>query len=127
MTTERALVLSLSERISAARTCAGLSRGDITKRCRISQAAVSGWENGSVKDLRNKHLFALADATGCSARWIATGKGGPRDTSEFGELTELYSRCSDANRRKMLRLAREIAYLDNLERKVFKQGVSTKS
>lgn len=41
----------------------------------VSPTAITYWERGDTKNLRNEHLFALEKCTGYSARWIVTGKG----------------------------------------------------
>lgn len=44
----------------------------------VTRATINDWKQGRTKNLRNENLFALADATGYAARWIATGAGPKR-------------------------------------------------
>ncbi len=50
----------------------------VAARCQVSTATVSMWANGTTKTLKAENVFPLADATGFSARWIATGEGDER-------------------------------------------------
>lgn len=67
--------MTMGERIKRARTAAGLTQVELAKRVGVSKGAVSQWEADDVKNLRLPNLFAMADATGFSARWIGTGEG----------------------------------------------------
>lgn len=66
---------TLSGRIAYAIEESGVSRQQIATACNISPQAVGLWINGPTKNLRNEHLFVLAEVTGYHAKWIATGKG----------------------------------------------------
>jgi transcriptional regulator with XRE-family HTH domain len=59
----------------------GMTRERIGATLGVSKSAVSKWESGQTKNLRNEHLFTIEDRFGYSARWIATGQG-PRRVSE---------------------------------------------
>ncbi|WP_085696299.1 LexA family transcriptional regulator [Pseudomonas sp. B26(2017)] len=56
---------------------------DIARECGVSPSAVTQWVTGDSKSLRPENLFALAQATGVSAEWLANGTGDmesvPRD------------------------------------------------
>lgn len=67
--------MELNERIKFARMAASLTQADLARACKVSRAAVNGWESGNVKNLRNAHLFAVSRATGYSPEWIATERG----------------------------------------------------
>ena len=87
MPTERLLNMfgmELNERIKFARTSAGLTQAELARVCKVSRAAVNGWESGSVKNLRNAHLFAVSKATGYSPEWLATERGPELATASTG-------------------------------------------
>lgn len=67
----------------------------IAAACGISRQAVSQWVNGKSTDPRPIHVFAIADLTGYSARWLATGKGPRKGKDEDVEALSLWrSYCS---------------------------------
>lgn len=65
----------LAERIKQVIEESGLSPAEISRRLGVSRAAVSGWSNGAVKNVRAKHVYALAKLTGIRAEWISLGTG----------------------------------------------------
>lgn len=69
--------MNQSERVKAALEAADMTAADIAARCDISPQAVYKWLKDPTMNIRPVHLFILADATGHSARWIATGGGSP--------------------------------------------------
>lgn len=69
---------TLTDRIRAAREKAGLTQTDVAKALRISPSAVNQWEQGSTKNMKLGHFFALASLLEKDPRWLATGKGHPR-------------------------------------------------
>lgn len=58
-----------------ARAAAGLTQSTFARKIGVTKGAVSQWENGNTKNLRLPNLFAIEDATGFSARWIALEEG----------------------------------------------------
>ena len=66
---------TLAERVAKAINACGKTPSGIAREIGVSPAAVYQWIQGGIKDLRNDNLFALADATGFSARWLGTGDG----------------------------------------------------
>lgn len=82
--------VDMGERIRMARAAAGLTQSEFARKVGVSKGAVSQWENGDVKNLRLPNLFAIEDATGFSARWVALEEGPvqvadpPPPTAEFG-------------------------------------------
>ena len=66
---------TLGNRIEKAIKSSAADVRDVAAACDVSVQAVYGWMRDEVKDLRNANLFALADLTGFSARWIGTGEG----------------------------------------------------
>lgn len=72
----------LAERIRQVIVESGLSPAEISRRLGVTRAAVSGWCNGSVKNVRAKHLYALAKLTGIRAEWISLGTGAKYQADE---------------------------------------------
>lgn len=68
-------IQTLAERVAKAINASGKTPAGIAREIGVSPAAVYQWVQGGIKDLRNDNLFALADATGFSARWLGTGEG----------------------------------------------------
>ena len=76
--------MDMGSRILKARKSVRLSQEKLGKRIGVSKGAISQWENGDVKNLKMENLFALEDATGFSARWIALEQGPERvDSTPF--------------------------------------------
>lgn len=71
--------MTLSERIKEALDGAKLSVTDAAKKVGVGRSAIYPWLSGDTKNLKLENLFALADATGYSAKWIAIEKGTKRD------------------------------------------------
>ena len=63
------------ERIAYAIKKSEHSPASMARELGCSAAAIYQWIDGTTKDLKNELLFALADKTGFSARWLATGEG----------------------------------------------------
>ena len=63
------------DRVKEARLSAGYNQPELGKIIGVTKGAISQWEKGDVKNLKNHHLFSLSKATGYSAEWIATGNG----------------------------------------------------
>ena len=64
------------ERIKRARLSAGLSQNDLAVQVGTTNMSISRLERGVHSDMRASLLLAIADATGTSLDWIATGRGG---------------------------------------------------
>lgn len=75
--------MNMGKRIQYARKQAGLNQTEFGKKVGVSKGAVSQWENDDIKNLRMINLFAIEDATGFNARWIALGQG-PERVEEKG-------------------------------------------
>jgi len=50
----------------------------ISRLLHCAPAAIYQWIDGSTKNLKEDHLWNLADITGYEARWISTGEGPAR-------------------------------------------------
>jgi transcriptional regulator with XRE-family HTH domain len=66
---------NIHQRVTRAVTASGHTASSVARKIGVSPEAVGQWMKGPTKNLRNENLFALADATGFSARWIGTGQG----------------------------------------------------
>lgn len=70
----------MAQRITEARTAAHLTQVQLAEKVKVSRGAVNKWEKGDTKNLKLENLFALAEHTGHSAKWIALGTGARRET-----------------------------------------------
>lgn len=75
--------MPMGDRIKEAREGANLSVKALAAKVKVSRSAVYQWESGDTKGLKPENLFAVADATGYSAKWIGTGHGTKRETAVF--------------------------------------------
>jgi predicted transcriptional regulator len=64
------------DRIAWAIERSGRSKSAIAAACHVSPPSVSQWLSGVTTSLKPENLFALADATGVCARWLAVGEPG---------------------------------------------------
>jgi transcriptional regulator with XRE-family HTH domain len=62
---------AIGQRIKQARLQAGLQQFEVAKRCGVSRAAVSNWENG--QGIRSQKLIEYARVVGVPAEWLITG------------------------------------------------------
>lgn len=98
----------LATRIAKAIAASGKAPAAIAREIGVSPAAVYQWLQGGIKDLRNENLFALADATGYSARWLGTGEGPVIDcysSAEIKHVMQVMEHLPAAERSKLARLA----------------------
>lgn len=63
------------ERVKFAIEKSGHTPTSAARELGCSPEAVLQWISGATKNLRPSNLFALADLTGYSARWLGTGDG----------------------------------------------------
>ena len=71
----------LRSRLLEAMSLVGASASDLADTCKISRAAVSKWLKGGAANLKNEHLFRVADYCQVDARWLGTGKGSARPST----------------------------------------------
>lgn len=65
---------------------------EIARECGVTPSAVTQWITGDSKSMKPENLFALAEATGVSAEWLANGSGGmTKETSGFDANVEAAS------------------------------------
>jgi transcriptional regulator with XRE-family HTH domain len=62
---------AIGKRIKQARLQVGLQQFEVAKRCGVSRAAVSNWENG--QGIRSQKLIEYARVVGVPAEWLITG------------------------------------------------------
>ncbi|QEY62518.1 helix-turn-helix domain-containing protein [Metapseudomonas lalkuanensis] len=67
------------ERIAKAIAASGKKKGEIAAECGVAASAVTQWISGESKSMKPENLYALAEATGYRAEWLAIGKGPERD------------------------------------------------
>ncbi|ANI04188.1 LexA family protein [Pseudomonas putida] len=63
------------ERIAKAIKHSKKLKKEIARECGVTPSAVTQWITGDSKSMRPENLFALAQATGVSAEWLANGTG----------------------------------------------------
>lgn len=66
---------TMADRIRAARVARGMSRPELARRCRVSRGAVSHWELGRTKNLRNETLLKVSAALQVNMKWLLNGEG----------------------------------------------------
>ena len=66
---------TLQERIAELMAATGLTVGGMADIAGVSSSAVTQWKDGPTKSLKTGPATKLANATGFSAMWIATGEG----------------------------------------------------
>ena len=71
------------ERIAKAIAASGKKKQQIALECGVSNPSVSGWVSGESKSLRPENLYALAQATGFNAEWLAIGEGPERPPEQL--------------------------------------------
>lgn len=75
--------MTLGERIKEALSVGKLSVSDAAAKLGVGRSAIYQWLAGDTKNLKLENLFALAEETGYSAKWIALEKGMKRDVKPF--------------------------------------------
>jgi len=95
------------ERIAHAIEESGQTPAAVARLIGCTSAAVYQWIRGETKDIKNDLLFALADATGFHARWIATGEGPAKLTEDVRarRLAELFQSLDDRGKDAVFRIA----------------------
>ncbi len=77
------------ERIALAIKHSKKMKKEIARECGVTPSAVTQWVTGDSKSMKPENLFALAEATGVSAEWLANGTGGmTKETSGFDANVE---------------------------------------
>lgn len=88
------------------------SQADLARLIGVSRATLNDWKRGRTKNLKMENLFAIADAFGVSARWLATGSGPKRDplqTPIIRDVAECLATASPATQESFARMAHNIA------------------
>jgi transcriptional regulator with XRE-family HTH domain len=65
----------LNKRVTKAIESSGHYASSVARALKISPEAVLQWMSGTTKTIKAENIFGLADLTGFSARWLATGEG----------------------------------------------------
>ncbi|WP_367347165.1 helix-turn-helix domain-containing protein [Stenotrophomonas bentonitica] len=68
-------MLSMSDRIRAARTTAGLSQSQLATETGVKRSAVAQWERKEGTSPSVSHLAQIAVVTKVRFEWLATGRG----------------------------------------------------
>lgn len=72
---------TLPERITHARTQAGLSKAHIARAVGVSSPTVTDWESGKIKTIEAGNLLKLAQVLNVDAQWLQTGKESRKEPS----------------------------------------------
>ena len=98
---------NIHQRVTRAVTGSGHTASSVARKIGVSPEAVGQWMKGPTKNLRNENLFALADATGFSARWIGTGQGPEieRYSTAVKHVLSVMENLPPAEQDKLARLA----------------------
>lgn len=76
-------------RIARAIALSGKKKGEIASACGVQPSAVTQWISGESKSLKPENLYALAEATGFRAEWLAIGRPPEReDEAQPGSPSE---------------------------------------
>ena len=94
---ERMEPKTIGERVKIRRVELGLTQADVARVAGVSEAAVSQWENGDTKNLKNDHLFSVADLLNLAPRYLATGKGQKEAATGKSAYKVALSRRDSAN------------------------------
>lgn len=99
---------SQSQRIAYALRESHIKQIDLARLAGVSRSAASQWVNGEIIKVSAENIFAIADATGFSARWLALGEGPPRNHSteeRANKLLTLYQRLDERGQAAVFRVA----------------------
>lgn len=77
--------MSLGSRVRVARRRAGVSQAGLAEMVGVTRSAVANWESSSARTYPSaQRLQRIAEETGVSYEWLATGRGSPApDDSEI--------------------------------------------
>jgi len=100
----------LGRRLRELRTARRLSQRDVAKLAGVTAGAVNRWELGIHKSIRPRTLFALADAFGVDARWLALGETTPAAaTASASRLIAALNRLTGRQAELMAKALEELA------------------
>lgn len=108
-------LMRMIDRINEAIDASKKSVAEVARACGISVQAVYKWRKGGNDVIEAAHVFAVADLTGFSARWLTLGEGpqrtppqAPTMTDEEKRLVEHYRAGDDQAKRMLYRAAESI-------------------
>lgn len=97
----------LGDRIAYALQECGLGPAEIARRVGVRRPAVDQWLSGDTKNLKMDNLFALADVSGFSPRWIARNEGPQKEDKRESALLDLYRHSDERGQQTILRVAEQ--------------------
>lgn len=110
--------IHLSDRIRVARRLHGCSQAKLAMELKVDPSTVGHWERGNGSAPKVERLIAIAQATGVSVEWLATGNGAMRAidapteaahalalSREEERLLRCFRRSGDRSRMLLLDLA----------------------
>lgn len=118
---------ALSDRVTAARTAAGMRKIRLAEAVGVKPATVTGWESGKIKKIEAENLHRLSTVLGVSVDWLMNGDGQfpsekppetaapaaetlppERDPADEITLLELFRRLTNDQRRAVILKLSEI-------------------
>lgn len=108
---------TLAGRISMARKVMGWNKSRLAREVGVSNATVSDWESGEIKEVKSSYIFILGEKLNINARWLATGEGVPQrmmiHSQDERDFLELYRLLSPASKNAILATAKAFAAQDS--------------
>lgn len=83
-----------NERLKAARAESGCTQTELAREVGVSNATVSDWESGEIKNLEGENLLRICEFFRISPTWLQFGRG----EKSFSELTADDLRALEINR-----------------------------
>ena len=97
--------MDLAARIRAARKHAGMPQRQLAALVGVTRSAVANWEDALRSRPATAHIIALAQQTGVSFEWLATGRGRMLPAVECGGALA-FCVLRDAGERRLLQAYR---------------------
>lgn len=97
------------DRINKAIDESGVSVAQVAEACHTSVQAIYKWRRGGVASVEPEHIFAVADLTKFSARWLTLGQGPERVPSpeRMNALIDNYLAADDRGQKAVERAAEQ--------------------
>lgn len=93
--------MTIGERIKNRRIELGMSQDEVAKKCGYkSRSSVQKIE--ASRDLPSRKISLMAKALECSESYLMGWKEAPEFTTETGDVIELFSQCSDEQKKRVL-------------------------
>jgi len=95
--------MTFAERLAGAVKASPLNAKQIANRIVVTPSAVYQMRSGKTKSAKLSNLFAISDALGVEARWLATGRGTMKqDTYMLRQIREIAAELEEDKQRETL-------------------------